>query len=287
MNKFIQLALGGVASALFTTTPAWADAPDGAGYKEASEKAATDYRDATAQCANAGVNKQVCLQQAKVERARNDVDAMEQYKSSQAQVSRSRVALAKAEYNLAKAKCTDKTGADRSACMRDAKTAQTAAMADARSSSRTASTAATSDECAQMDGDTKTACLVRNPGATTAGSVGDAVSDRAGRAGDSVSDTTSRTGDSVSDTTSRAGEAVSSAAGTTGKVVSDTVITTKIKADLVRDPDLSALDVHVETVRGVVMLSGFVESQKEADKAVQLARSIEGVSDVKSALKVK
>lgn len=276
MNKFILLALGGAASALFATTPAWADAPDSAGYKEASEKAAADYREATAQCANAGANKQVCLQQAKVERARNDVDVVEKYRSSPAQLSRARVALANAEYNLARAKCTDKTGADKSACLREAKSDQTAALADARSSSRTARTAAPREDCAQMEGDAKTACLVRNPGATTAGSAGKEVSDKAGRAGEAVSDAGGR-----------AGEAVSGAASTTGKVVSDTVITTKIKADLVRDPDLSALEVHVETVRGVVMLSGFVESQKEADKAVQLARSVEGVTDVKSALKVK
>jgi hyperosmotically inducible protein len=287
MKKFILLALGGAASALFATTPAWADAPDGTGYKEASQKAAADYRDATAQCANAGANKQVCLQQAKVERARNEVEAVEQYRSSPAQLSRARVALANAEYNLAKAKCTDKTGADRSACMRDAKADQTAALADARSGSRTARTAATSEDCAQMEGDAKTACLGRIPGATTAGTTGESVSDKAGRAGEAVSDTAGRAGEAVSDTADKAGEAVSGAASTTGKVVSDTVITTKIKADLVRDPDLSALDVHVETVKGVVMLSGFVESQKEADKAVQLARSVDGVTDVKSALKVK
>ena len=265
MKKFILLALGGAASALFAITPAWADAQSEAEYKEASQKTAADYREASAQCANAGANKKVCLQQAKVERARDEVEAVEKYRSSPTQLSRSRVALANAEYNLAKAKCTDKTGADRSACMRGAKADQTAALADARSGSRTARTAATSEDCARMEGGAKTACLGRIPGATTAGTTGESVSDKAGRAGEAVSD----------------------AAGTTGKVVSDTVITTKIKADLVRDPDLSALDVHVETVRGVVMLSGFVESQKEADKAVQLARSIEGVSDVKSALKVK
>lgn len=276
MKKFILLALGGAASALFAITPAWADAQSEAEYKEATQKTAADYREATAQCANAGANKQVCLQQAKVERARNEVEAVEKHRSSPTQLSRARVALANAEYNLAKAKCTDKTGTDRSACMREAKADQTAALADARSGSRTARTAATSEDCAQMEGDAKTACLGRIPGATTAGSAGEAVSDTAGRAGEAVSDTADK-----------AGEAVSGAASTTGKAVSDTLITTKIKADLVRDPDLSALDVHVETVKGVVMLSGFVESQKEADKAVQLARSVEGVADVKSALKVK
>ena len=77
------------------------------------------------------------------------------------------------------------------------------------------------------------------------------------------------------------------AAGTTKNVVADTVITTKIKADLVKDDDLKAMDVHVETVNGVVMLSGFVPSQAQVQKAADLARSVEGVTDVKNSLKVK
>lgn len=86
-------------------------------------------------------------------------------------------------------------------------------------------------------------------------------------------------------------EKASCIARSTGKkaknVVSDSVITTKIKADLVRDPDLKAMDVHVETVKGVVKLSGFVPSTAEASKAEALARGVDGVTDVQSDLKVK
>ncbi|MCC7695756.1 BON domain-containing protein [Janthinobacterium sp. EB271-G4-7A] len=77
------------------------------------------------------------------------------------------------------------------------------------------------------------------------------------------------------------------AAGSTKTAVADSVITTKIKADLVKDNDLKALDVHVETVNGVVMLSGFVPSQAQVKKAADLARGVEGVTDVKNGLKVK
>jgi osmotically-inducible protein OsmY len=45
--------------------------------------------------------------------------------------------------------------------------------------------------------------------------------------------------------------------------------------------------IHVETEKGVVMLSGFVDSKADADKAVRLAKSVEGVTQVKSAIKVK
>ena len=75
--------------------------------------------------------------------------------------------------------------------------------------------------------------------------------------------------------------------GRASEAVADSVITTKVKADLIREPDLKALDVHVDTSNGVVMLSGFVPSQAEADKAVQVARNVTGVSKVENGLKIQ
>lgn len=77
------------------------------------------------------------------------------------------------------------------------------------------------------------------------------------------------------------------AAEKTGAVVADSVITTKVKADLFKEPELKSLGIHVETEKGVVMLSGFVDSKANAEKAVKLAKSVEGVQSVKSAIKVK
>jgi osmotically-inducible protein OsmY len=77
------------------------------------------------------------------------------------------------------------------------------------------------------------------------------------------------------------------AANKTGAVVADSVITTKVKADIFKEPELKSMAIHVETEKGVVMLSGFVDSKADADKAVRLAKSVEGVSSVKSAIKVK
>lgn len=64
--------------------------------------------------------------------------------------------------------------------------------------------------------------------------------------------------------------------------VSDTWITTKLKADLLTTSDIPATDIKVETVNGVVSLSGVVQSQAQADKAVDVAKMIKGVRDVKS-----
>jgi osmotically-inducible protein OsmY len=60
-----------------------------------------------------------------------------------------------------------------------------------------------------------------------------------------------------------------------------------VKADLIKEPNLESLGIHVETEKGVVMLSGFVNSKAEADKAVKIAKGVEGVTSVKSAIKVK
>ncbi len=64
--------------------------------------------------------------------------------------------------------------------------------------------------------------------------------------------------------------------------VNDTWITTKVKADLLATEDVSGLDIKVETVNGVVTLSGNVDSKAQADKAVSVARAIKGVSKVDS-----
>ena len=68
--------------------------------------------------------------------------------------------------------------------------------------------------------------------------------------------------------------------------VSDTVITTKAKAELAKDRDTKAKDIHVETKNGVVHLNGAVTSMAEKDKAEQDARGIKGVVDVNNNLKV-
>jgi len=65
--------------------------------------------------------------------------------------------------------------------------------------------------------------------------------------------------------------------------VSDTWITTKVKSDLLATDNVAGSDIKVETKNGVVWLSGLVKTQAEHDKAVSVAKGIEGVKKVESA----
>ncbi|AWH54753.1 BON domain-containing protein [Stenotrophomonas sp. ESTM1D_MKCIP4_1] len=65
--------------------------------------------------------------------------------------------------------------------------------------------------------------------------------------------------------------------------VTDSWITTKVKADLLASSNVPGTEVKVETVNGVVSLSGTVATQAEKDKAVTTAKGIKGVTRVDSA----
>jgi hyperosmotically inducible protein len=71
-----------------------------------------------------------------------------------------------------------------------------------------------------------------------------------------------------------------------GEYASDTVVTTKVKAAIVADKSLSALDIAVVTNNGIVTLTGTVASSKQSDAATHAARGVEGVKQVKNDLKV-
>ena len=73
----------------------------------------------------------------------------------------------------------------------------------------------------------------------------------------------------------------------TGEYIDDSVITTKVKAEILKDDTLKSSEINVETFKGVVQLSGFVNSQGDIDKAVEVARSVKGVSSVKNDMRVK
>jgi osmotically-inducible protein OsmY len=192
----------------------------------------------------------VCIEEAKVARAKAEADAVAQHKAGDAKdLRKAREKVAKAEYSLAKEKCDDQSGNAKKACKLDAKAAEDAALADAKRSDTTPTL-----------GERTTAAV-------------DTTRDR----------TTAATNTAVHNTADTARNATAA----TSDAVSDAVITTKVKADLAAEPGVKAMDVHVETAKGVVMLSGFVPSKEEADKAVQVARNVKGVTDVKSSIQVK
>src|SRR3954468_14322706 len=74
--------------------------------------------------------------------------------------------------------------------------------------------------------------------------------------------------------------------GKSNQPVKDTEITTKVKAKFVEDKTVSATDIHVKTVNGVVQLTGNAKSRDEASKAAELARETDGVKSVKNNIKV-
>ncbi len=73
----------------------------------------------------------------------------------------------------------------------------------------------------------------------------------------------------------------------TGEYVDDTVLTGKVKAAIFNEPSLSSAEINVETFKGVVQLSGFVNSQADINKAVQVTRGVPGVVSVKNAMRLK
>lgn len=73
----------------------------------------------------------------------------------------------------------------------------------------------------------------------------------------------------------------------TGGYVDDTAITTKVKTAIFADSSLKVLQINVETFKGVVQLSGFVDSNQSATKAAEVAGSVNGVVSVKNDLIVK
>jgi hyperosmotically inducible protein len=72
-----------------------------------------------------------------------------------------------------------------------------------------------------------------------------------------------------------------------GVFIDDSVITARVKAALVKDPDVKAYEVSVETSKGIVLLSGFVDNERQVRRAQEVAAAIEGVKSVKSNLVVK
>lgn len=72
-----------------------------------------------------------------------------------------------------------------------------------------------------------------------------------------------------------------------GEYVDDSVISTKVKAAILDDSSLKVLQINVETFKGVVQLSGFVDSAQSKSKAGKVAAGVKGVKSVKNNLLVK
>lgn len=321
MKSIIASLLAAAAGASFAAAPTAALNHDPATYRNLTRQVAADYKSAIAKCADMSGNaKDVCVEEAKANRARAEADAIAQYNNTAKGRAKARVAVADADYALAKAKCAGMSGADKDNCVANARSVHTAALADAKADrnvavttdvTRDADKAAAVQKCEQIAGKPSAGCLIdnRSPGVRA----GETVAEKTERAAETAAEKTERAAETVARKAERTAETAAEktktsaqlaaertkaaaatvaqkterAAETVAAKTADSVITTKVKADIFRDPDLKAMAIHVETEKGVVMLSGFVDSKADADKAVRVARSVEGVTDVQSAIKVK
>lgn len=74
---------------------------------------------------------------------------------------------------------------------------------------------------------------------------------------------------------------------TVGTELDDTVITTRVKSALLADQDIKGFDIKVETRKGMVLLSGFVDNQSQIDRVMSVTRIVEGVRDVENRMTLK
>ena len=84
-----------------------------------------------------------------------------------------------------------------------------------------------------------------------------------------------------------AGCAMSGSGGPVAQYVDDATITAGVKAAIVREATLKVFEIDVETVQGVVQLSGFVSSADSVAAAASVARTVKGVKSVKNDLRLK
>ncbi|NUW55678.1 molecular chaperone OsmY [Cronobacter turicensis] len=93
--------------------------------------------------------------------------------------------------------------------------------------------------------------------------------------------------ESTKSTADSAGQKIDSSMNKVGNFMDDSAITAKVKAALVDDEQIKSTDISVKTEKSVVTLSGFVESQTQAEEAVKIAKGVEGVASVSDKLHVR
>ena len=74
---------------------------------------------------------------------------------------------------------------------------------------------------------------------------------------------------------------------TVGTDIDDGTVTTKVKTALLADADVKSFDIKVETRKGEVQLSGFVDNQAQVDRAIAVAKGVEGVKSIDNKMNLK
>lgn len=116
---------------------------------------------------------------------------------------------------------------------------------------------------------------------------GDKVEKKVDQAGAAVASAGAAISNTTGAAVDKAGTAVFTKVDQVGAIVDDSAITASIKADLLKDPGLSALAIEVNTVKGEVTLKGEVSTEVRKQRAEGISRHIVGVTKVNNLLKVK
>lgn len=111
--------------------------------------------------------------------------------------------------------------------------------------------------------------------------------DKLDHAADKAGNLAERTGDKAEQLADRTGEKMDNATGKADNFMDDSIITTKVKAELLSNDAIESGDISVETEKGVVTLSGFVASQDQVQHALNVTEKVEGVQSVSDKLNVK
>jgi osmotically-inducible protein OsmY len=99
-------------------------------------------------------------------------------------------------------------------------------------------------------------------------------------AGKKLDQTADNAGKSISETADKVGNKVSEESAKAGVAIEDTEITAKVKAAILAESGLKTLQISVDTVKGVVTLSGSVDTPQSSEKAKNLAGAVSGVKEV-------
>jgi len=103
-------------------------------------------------------------------------------------------------------------------------------------------------------------------------------------AGKKIDTTVNQTSKAIDEAASKVEKKIDTQSAVVGQAVDDTEITTRVKAAIFAEPGLKSLQIGVDTVSGVVTLSGSVDSPTSSDKANALAAAVPGVKEVKNNL---
>ena len=106
-------------------------------------------------------------------------------------------------------------------------------------------------------------------------------------AGKKIDQATEKVGKKIEEAADKVGEKMEEQSAKTGVAIDDAEITAKVKAAIFAEPGLKTLQISVDTVKGVVTLSGSVDSSLSSNRAKALAAAVAGVNEVDNLLVLK